>query len=94
VIGKKHDVIGLKVYDKMDMQLPDAGLLQLEDSETGRIKWVDSSNELVSYNYQQHFFKQTEICKRYFIKAGADLLHVRTDEDYVKILQKFFLKRK
>ena len=94
VIGKKHDVIGIKVYDKMDMQLPDAGLLQLQDAETGKIKLVDSGNSLVRYNYQQHFFQQTETCTKYFRKAGADLLHVRTDEDYVKVLQKFFLKRK
>ncbi len=94
VIGKKHDVIGIKVYDKMDMQLPDAGLLQLEDSETGKIKIIDSSDTEVRYNYQQQFFQQTENCTKYFRKAGADLLHVRTDEDYVKVLQKFFLKRK
>jgi uncharacterized protein (DUF58 family) len=94
VIGKKHDLIGLKVYDKMDMQLPDAGLLQLEDAESGNIKWVDTSNALVRHNYQQHFFKKSEESKKYFRQAGADLLHIRTDEDYVKILQKFFLKRK
>jgi uncharacterized protein (DUF58 family) len=94
VIGKKHDVIGIKVYDKMDMQLPDAGLLQLEDSETGKINIIDSSDTVVRYNYQQQFFQQTESCTKYFRKAGADLLHVRTDEDYVKVLQKFFLKRK
>jgi uncharacterized protein (DUF58 family) len=93
VIGKKHDTIGIKVYDKVDMQLPDVGLLQVEDAETGATRWVDTSNELVRYNYQQHFFKQTDTCKKYFRTAGADLLHVRTDEDYVKILQKFFLKR-
>ncbi len=94
VIGKKHDVIGIKVYDKMDMQLPDAGLLQLEDAETGKAKMIDSSDPMVRYEYQQQFFQQTEICTKYFRKAGADLLHVRTDEDYVKVLQKFFLKRK
>ncbi len=94
VIGNKHDVIGIKVYDKMDMQLPDAGLLKLEDAETGKTRWIDSSNELTRYNYQQQFFTQTDTCKKYFLKAGADLLHVRTDEDYVKVLQKFFLKRK
>lgn len=94
VIGKKHDVIGVKVYDKMDMQLPDAGLLQLEDAETGKTKWIDSSNSMVRYNYQQHFFAESEATKKYFRKAGADLLHVRTDDDYVKILQQFFLHRK
>ncbi|MBS1743182.1 MAG: DUF58 domain-containing protein [Bacteroidetes bacterium] len=94
VIGAKHDVIGIKVYDRMDMLLPNAGLLQLEDAESGKTIWVDSSSELVRYNHQQIFFAQTEACKKYFLKAGADLLHIRTDEDYVKVLQKFFLKRK
>jgi len=93
VIGNKHDVIGIRVYDKMDMQLPDAGLLQVQDAETAKTIWIDSSNELVRYNYQQHFMEQSELSKNYFRKAGAELLHVRTDDDYVKILQKFFIKR-
>ena len=93
VIGNKHDVIGIRVYDKMDMQLPDAGLIQVEDAETGKILWVDSSDAMVRYNYQQHFMQQSELSKNYFRKAGAELLHVRTDDDYVKILQQFFIKR-
>ncbi|MEP6676058.1 MAG: DUF58 domain-containing protein [Ferruginibacter sp.] len=93
VIAKRHDVIGIRVYDKMDMQLPEAGLLQLKDAETEKTKWVDSSNAMVRYNYQQHFMKQSDECKNYFRKAGAELLHIRTDEDYVKILQQFFIKR-
>ena len=93
VIGNKHDVIGIRVYDKMDMQLPDAGLLSVEEAETGLTKWIDSSNTMTRYNYQQHFMQQSEICKNYFRKAGAELLHVRTDDDYVKILQQFFIKR-
>ena len=93
VIGNKHDVIGIRVYDKMDMQLPDAGLLSVEEAETGLTKWIDSSNTMTRYNYQQHFMQQSELCKNYFRKAGADLLHIRTDEDYVKVLQQFFIKR-
>ena len=93
VIGNMHDVIGLKVYDKMDMQLPDIGMVQFEDYETGKTKWLDTSNALVQYNYQQHFLQQSALCKSIFLKAGAELLHLRTDEDYVKILQQFFIKR-
>lgn len=94
VIGARHDVIGVRVYDKMDMQLPDAGLLQVQDAETEKTMWIDSSDELVRYNYQQHFMQQSELSKNYFRKAGAELLHVRTDDDYVKILQQFFIKRR
>ena len=93
VIGNKHDVIGIRVYDKMDMQLPDAGLLQVEDAESGKSRWIDSSDSMVRYHYQQHFMKQSELCKDHFRQAGAELLHVRTDDDYVKILQQFFIKR-
>src|SRR5579862_6939843 len=93
VASKKHDVIGIKVYDKMDMQLPQAGLLEVQDAETGKIKWIDTNDYLVRTNYQQRFFMATENCKSIFLKAGSDLLHIRTDEDYVKVLQKFFVGR-
>src|SRR5204862_1821957 len=43
IASKKHDVIGIKLYDKMDMELPNAGLLQIQDVESGNTKWVDSS---------------------------------------------------
>jgi uncharacterized protein (DUF58 family) len=94
VIGKKHDVIGIKVYDKMDMQLPSVGLLQLQDAENNTTTWVDSSNEMVRYNYQQNFFNHANETSSTFKKAGAELLRVKTNDDYVKILQQFFLNRK
>jgi uncharacterized protein (DUF58 family) len=93
VAGKKHDVIGIKIYDKMDMQLPPIGLMQVQDSETGATKWIDASDYLTRQQYEQAFFEHTEICKNIFTKAGCDLLHIRTDEDYVKVLQKFFIGR-
>jgi uncharacterized protein (DUF58 family) len=93
VAGKKHDLIGIKVYDRMDMQLPQIGMIEAEDSETGSRYWVDTDDYLVRTNYQQYFFDQTEQCKSIFQKAGCDLLHLRTDEDYVKILQRFFVGR-
>jgi uncharacterized protein (DUF58 family) len=94
VMAGRHDVIGLKIYDKMDMQLPNVGLMEVEDLETGKSQWLDTSDAMVRYNYQQNFMKHSENCKNIFKKSGADLLHLRTDEDYVKILQQFFLRRK
>lgn len=94
VMASRHDVIGLKIYDKMDMQLPNVGLMEVEDLETGKTQWLDTSDALVRHSYQQNFMKHSENCKNIFKKSGADLLHLRTDEDYVKILQQFFLRRK
>lgn len=93
VAGKKHDVIGIKVYDKMDMQLPEIGLIETEDSETGEKRWIDTNDVLVRQDYQSNFFSWSDYCKNIFLKAGCDLLHIRTDEDYVKVLQKFFISR-
>lgn len=93
VAGKKHDVIGIKVYDRMDMQLPEIGLIETEDSETGEKRWIDTNDILIRQDYQSNFFAWSETCKNIFLKAGCDLLHIRTDEDYVKVLQKFFISR-
>lgn len=93
IAGKKHDVIGIKLYDPMDMKLPDAGLLQVEDAESGQTQWVDSSNAFVRYQYEQEFFRITAYATQVFKKAGCDLLHVKSGEEYVKVLQRFFLSR-
>jgi uncharacterized protein (DUF58 family) len=93
VAGKKHDVTGIRIYDKMDKDLPDAGLLQVRDAETGDTKWVDSSNAFVRYSFEKEFFRITEYGVQVFKKAGCDLLHIRTGDDYVKVLQRFFLSR-
>jgi len=94
VMGRKHDVIGLKVYDKMESQLPDIGMIKVQDLETQKTQWLNTSDAMVRYNYHQNFINQSNVSKNNFKKAGAQLLHIRTDEDYVKILQKFFKGRK
>lgn len=93
VASRKHDVIGIKVYDQLDMKLPDAGLLQMKDAETGALKWVDSSNAVVRHEYEQDFHRHNNYVSEVFRKSGADLLHMRAGDDYVKVLQKFFISR-
>ena len=93
VAGNKHDIIGLKLYDKMDRYLPQAGMLRIQDAETGKEKWVDTNSSFVRYEHEKEFFRVTDYCIETFKKAGCDLLHIRTDEDYVKVLQRFFISR-
>ncbi|HVM87724.1 MAG TPA: DUF58 domain-containing protein [Puia sp.] len=93
VAAKKHDITGVKIYDKMDMQLPEAGLLEVQDAESGETAWIDTDDYSVRKNHYDRFFNATENCKTVFLKAGCDLLHIRTDEDYVKVLKKFFIGR-
>lgn len=93
IAARKHDVIGIKVYDKMDMELPAAGLLQVMDAENNITRWVDAGNEKVRKNYQQEFFRVTAYSTDVFKQAGSDLLHIQSGDDYVKVLQRFFLSR-
>jgi len=65
----------------------------VQDAETKRTKWVDSSDSFVRYSYEQEFFRVTDYATQTFKKAGSELLHIRTDEDYVKVLKKFFISR-
>lgn len=93
VASNKHDIIGIKLYDKMDRILPAVGMLRIEDSETGKQKWVDTNSAFVRFEYEKEFFRITDYSNNTFRKSGCDLLHVRTDEDYVKVLQRFFISR-
>lgn len=93
VAAGKHDVIGIKIYDQLDMKLPDVGLLELRDAETGEQRLMDTSSPVVRYEYEKDFHQHNDYVKDVFRKAGADLLHMRAGEDYVKVLQKFFINR-
>jgi uncharacterized protein (DUF58 family) len=91
--AKKHDVIGIKVYDAMDVNLPRIGLLAIRDLESGSGKLVNTNHAWVQNHYKNQFVKHTEAIQNIFNKAKSDLLHLQTDENYVKVLQQFFLKR-
>lgn len=93
IAGSRHDVIGVKVYDKADQRLPEAGLLLATDAESGDSRWVDTGSAWVRDRYEKEFFRLTGWCNEVFKKAGCDLLHVQTGQDYVRVLQRFFLSR-
>lgn len=91
--ARRHDLVGIQVYDKHDRELPDAGLVQAMDAETKQTVWLDTSDRSVRANYVHRFEQHKKYCKQAFTKSGAALLSVRTNDDYVKTLQGFFLSR-
>lgn len=93
VAAKRHDVIGVQVYDKRDEQLPNVGLMQVRDAETGQVVMLNTKDAYTRYKYNQQFLKILDEAKVSFRKAGADLLQVSTGQDYVKLLQQFFIRR-
>jgi uncharacterized protein (DUF58 family) len=93
IAAKRHDVIGIHVYDLRDKELPSAGMIKMQDAETGREQWVDTSDKQVRKYYTDQFSKHSHYCRTAFRKSGAELVSIRTDEDYVRLLQGFFEKR-
>ncbi|NSL89083.1 DUF58 domain-containing protein [Chitinophaga solisilvae] len=93
IAAKRHDVVGVQVYDQRDRELPPVGLIQVADAETGATQWVDTADRRVRQYYEQQFLQHAQYCKNAFMKSGAELVTIRTDEDYVKALQTFFLNR-
>jgi uncharacterized protein (DUF58 family) len=93
VAAKRHDVVGVQVFDQRDQQLPKVGLIQLRDAETGNMVVVDTNDAYTRYKYDQQFQKVLDDAKISFRKAGADLMQLATGQDYVKLLQQFFIRR-
>ncbi len=92
-IAKKHDVIGVKVYDQLDTELPKVGLLQIEDVETGETKWIDTNDATTQKTYRERAAFYDKNYDSSFLKAGADKLKIKTEQSYVHILMNFFKKR-
>ncbi|RAJ75506.1 uncharacterized protein DUF58 [Chitinophaga dinghuensis] len=93
IAAKRHDMVGVHVYDQRDKELPAVGLIQVADAETGAVQWIDTNDKKVRQYYEYQFTQHGQYCKNAFLKSGAELVSIRTDEDYVKALQTFFLNR-
>lgn len=93
IAGKKHDLIGLKIYDKREAELPNVGLLKIRDAETGLETWVDTGNKKTRENYANHWQERTAYLENIMARAGVDNIAVATDEDYIKPLMNLFKKR-
>ena len=93
IMAKKHDLTGIRVFDPKDELIPNLGLIQINDSETGEIKWINTQSSSVRKAYSNHYHKNVSFFERVFKKNGAGILSCRVDESYVKKLLNFFNSR-
>lgn len=94
IAARRHDLIGIHLFDKLEKSLPAVGLLRVADAESDQKIWVDTSDATFRKNYNQKFEANFQRTKSAFLRSGADFLSVSTDENYVKSLLQFFEKRK
>jgi uncharacterized protein (DUF58 family) len=93
IANRKHDIVALQVYDNLETQFPNVGLMKIADSETGVERWVDTSSRRVRQVYQEWWKRQQDGMQLMFNRSKVDGVSVRTDEDYVKALMALFKKR-
>lgn len=93
IAARKHDIVGIHVVDPAEENLPRVGLLRAMDAETGDRLWIDADDPRVRDQYASWFQENVKYFKTCFLKSGADVLSIRTNESYVNALLKFFEKR-
>jgi len=93
IAARRHDIIGVHLYDPREEELPNVGLIRALDPETNSIRWLDSGSTRVRDRYRDFFTENYNYLKSTFLKSGTDHVSIRTDESYVNALLKFFKKR-
>jgi len=93
IAARRHDIIGIKVFDDLEKELPNVGLIQSLDLETDQHLTIDTSSKKVRDQYSAHFESRYNYFYNTFKKSGSDILSINTKEDYVKHLLKFFKSR-
>ena len=94
IANKRHDMIAVTLNDPRESKLPECGLLEIEDAETGRSVLVDTGSRRIRERYQTLAQKRLAQRERLFDSLGVDHIDVTTDEPYAKALVKFFLRRR
>ncbi len=93
IAGRKHDVVALKVTDKTEQNLPNIGVVQFRDLETGEVRWVNTSAGKVREEYKKTAEAKSELLRTIFRKSKTDFAEILTDEGYIKPLMNLFKKR-
>ena len=93
IVNRKHDLIGIRLYDPAETEIPEFGLAKVEDPETGEAFWIDSSSKEARDRLKKEIIHKTESFKKKTIKTGLDLIPISTDQDYVDPLMSFFRLR-
>ena len=93
IANRKHDVVGIQVYDKRVAELPDVGLMKVRDAESGKEVVVDTSSRELRRAHAEWWRKTSESLHDTFSRSNVDAVSVRTDQDYVAALKSLFAQR-
>ncbi len=93
IVKRRHDVVGLHLYDKREQELPNLGLVRVEDAESGQTAWVDTAQAQTRLAYAKWYAENLTQTRETFLRSGADFLSINTQESYIQALMGLFNRR-
>jgi len=90
IAGNKHDITGIRVFDKHDEKIPNLGLVPFRDAESNEINFVNTHSKSVRNSYNKYAKELYNYYTDSFKKAGAGTINIRVDQSYVKKLLGYF----
>jgi uncharacterized protein (DUF58 family) len=93
IAGRRHDIVAISITDPRETELPDIGIISLEDPETGRNFLLDTSSAAVRNDYSVNSLKMRDERRGLFRSINIDHIDIRTDVSYTRELYKFFRMR-
>lgn len=93
IAAGRHDITGIRVYDKREEEIPNLGMVQMQDEETGELVLVNTASKTVRLNYGSYYSEKVGFFKETFTKSGSGTVDCRVGESYVKKLLGYFKRR-
>ncbi len=93
IAARKHDMIALKIFDEREQHIPNIGIIQIVDPETGKTLTVDTSSVDLRNSYSQHFTNANKEFSNLTAKCGIDFVNLRTNQNYIQPLMNLFKQR-
>ena len=93
IASSKHDIMAIEVFDKCDSELPDVGIIEVRDAETGATEWLDTSSRKVRDFWREQYTERREKMQSLLRHNRIDFASVATNGDYVAELIKMFKQR-
>lgn len=93
IASSRHDLVGLRIYDIRESALPNVGIIEVQDAETGRKVWVDSASTKTRESYARYWDIASAAIAHALTKCRVDSVAVATGEDYVAALLRLFKMR-
>ncbi|QMU66350.1 MAG: DUF58 domain-containing protein [Flavobacteriaceae bacterium] len=90
IVANKHDITGIRIYDKHDEEIPNLGMVPMLDAESGNIQLVNTASKTVRTHYRANANRLSDYFLSTFKRSGAGTINNRVDEGYVKKLLGYF----